>query len=185
MLTSSSHQHEGFVNFTPARGLRQFHTGMRASPMCVQRLADSVRSRLICCHGMWKHVDAGSCPIYCPSRGPITHQMAHVRLFGRVPPRRRCNTVWEVTPRSRAKVRASGRGRVCDLVCVCVWSLHPGRRARSLTGADQHQALYSRLCERGRLPDSLPGPVRLPILANDDQVQDVLRPRPRPPSQYQ
>ena len=113
------------------------------------------------CGSMWMqdHVRI-YCPIYCPSRGPITHQMAHVRLFGRVPPRRRCNTVWEVTPRSRARTCQRPRSSVRS-VCVCVWSLHPGRRARSLTGADQHQALYSRLCERGRLPDSLPGRVRV------------------------
>lgn len=155
--------------------------------MCVQRLADSVRSRLMCCHGMWKHVDAGSCPIYCPSRGPITHQMAHVRLFGRVPPRRRCNTVWEVTPRSRAKVRASGRGRVCDLsVCVFGACTLGGARGR-LTGAEirTDQAALSPLVRvRERGADSLQDVSGLPILANDDQVQDVLRPRPRPPSQY-
>ena len=154
MLTSSSHQHEGFVNFIPAGGLRQFHTGMRASPMCVQRLADSVRSRLMCCHGMWKHVDAGS----CPSRGPITHQMAHVRLFGRVPPRRRCNTVWEATPRSRASTCQRPRSSVRSIcVCVCVFGACTGRRCDRETGANQ---ALSRLCERGRFP------------------QDVLRPRP-------
>lgn len=154
MLTSSSHQHEGFVNFTPARGLRQFHTGMRASPMCVQRLADSVRSRLMCCHGMWKHVDAGSCPIYCPSRGPITHQMAHVRLFGRVPPRRRCNTVWEVTPRSRARTCQRPRSSVRS-VCVCELELAQGG-ARGVTGADH---ALSRLCERGRFPQDVLRPL--------------------------
>ena len=143
MLTSSSHQHEGFVNFIPAGGLRQFHTGMRASPMCVQRLADSVRSRLMCCHGMWKHVDAGSCPIYCPSRGPITHQMAHVRLFGRVPPRRAAATPCGKSRHVAVPVRASGRGRVCDL-CVCVFGACTGRRGSRHRPFCNALSLYSR-----------------------------------------
>ena len=183
MLTSSSHQHEGFVNFTPARGLRQFHTGMRASPICVQRLADSVRSRLMCCHGMWKHVDAGSCPdilsdILSESWAHHASDGSCQTLWEGPAAKGRCNTVWEVTPRSRARTCQRPRSSVRS-VCVCVWSLHPGRRARSLTGADR-----GALSSLRAGPRSLQDVSGLPILANDDQVQDVLRPRPRPPSQY-
>jgi hypothetical protein len=153
MLTSSSHQHEGFVNFIPAGGLRQFHTGMRASPMCVQRLADSVRSRLMCCHGMWKHVDAGSCIVRVvgPSRirWLMSDSLGGSRREGAATP---CGKPRHVA----VPVRASGRGRVCDLsvcVCVCLELAQGG----GVTGANQ---ALSRLCERGRFP------------------QDVLRPRP-------
>ena len=133
MLTSSSHQHEGFVNFIPAGGLRQFHTGMRASPMCVQRLADSVRSRLMCCHGMWKHVDAGSCIVRVvgPSRirWLMSDSLGGSRREGAATP---CGKPRHVA----VPVRASGRGRVCDLsVCVFVCELETGPHSTALSGA--------------------------------------------------
>jgi len=103
--------------------------------MCVQRLADSVRSRLMCCHGMWKHVDAGS-----ESWAHHASDGSCQTLWEGPAAKGRCNTVWEVTPRSRARTCQRPRSSVRS-VCVCVWSLHRAARHRPFCNA---LSLYSR-----------------------------------------